>query len=89
MSFRARILFVVVAASVVPLALVGLWLTGSAVRSSDRFLQDRLDVALEATVSLVATEWTQLRSQILFFAEDSAAQRVLGEEDQLMQPLEV
>ena len=78
----------VVAASVVPLALVGLWLTQSAVRSSDRFLQDRLDVALEATVSLVGFQWTQLRSEILFFAEDSTVQRVLGEEDQLMQPRE-
>jgi len=87
-SFRARILFVVVAASVVPLALVGLWLTRSAVRSSDRFLQDRLDGALEATVSLVATEWTQLRSQILFFAEDSTVQRVLAEEDSPTQPPE-
>jgi len=88
MSFRARILAVVVAASVVPLALVGLWLTRSAVRSSDRFLQDRLDGALEATVSLVATEWTQLRSQILFFAEDSTVQRVLAEEDPPTQPPE-
>ena len=88
MSFRARILFVVVAASVVPLALVGLWLTRSAVRSSDRFLKDRLDVALEATVSLVATEWTQQRSQILFFAEDPTVQRVLGEEDPPTQPPE-
>jgi signal transduction histidine kinase len=88
MSFRARILVVVVAASVVPLALVGLWLTGSAVRSSDRFLQDRLEVALEETVSLVAGEWTQLRSQILFFAEDPAVQRVLGVEGQLIQPSE-
>lgn len=80
---------VVVAACVVPLALVGLWLTRSAVRSSDRFLQDRLEMALEETVSLVATEWTQLRSQILFFAEDPAVQRVLGVEEHLLQPSEV
>jgi signal transduction histidine kinase len=85
MSFRARIVLVVLAASVVPLALVGLWLTRSAVRSSDRFLQDRLDAALEETVSLVANEWIQLRSEILFFAEDSAVQRVLEAEGQVLQ----
>lgn len=77
MSFRARILFVVLAASVIPLALVGLWLTRSAVGSSDRFLQDRLQVALEETVALIATEWTQLRSEILFFGEDSGVQQAL------------
>jgi signal transduction histidine kinase len=88
MSFRARILTVVVAASVVPLALVGLWLTRSAVRSSDRFLQNRLDTALEETVLLVSTQWTQLRSQILFFAEDPAVQRALGDDGQPIEPAE-
>lgn len=88
MSFRARILTVVVAASVVPLALVGLWLTRSAVRSSDRFLQDRLDTALEETVLLVSTQWTQLRSQILFFGEDPAVQRALGDDSQPIEPAE-
>jgi signal transduction histidine kinase len=79
MSFRARILFVVLAASVIPLALVGLWLTRSAVGSSDRFLQDRLQLALEETVLLIATEWTQLRSEILFFGEASGVQQALEE----------
>jgi len=88
MSFRARILTVVVAASVVPLALVGLWLTRSAVRSSDRFLQNRLDTALEETVSLVAVQWTQLRSQILFLAEDPVVQRVLGDEGRALERAE-
>jgi len=32
-------------------------------------------------VSLVGVQWTQLRSEILFFAEDPTVQRVLGEED--------
>jgi signal transduction histidine kinase len=88
MSLRAKILFVVLAASVVPLALVGLWLTRSAVRSSDRFLQERLEVALEETVALVATEWIQLRSEVLFIAEDPAVQRVLGAEGELFSPAE-
>ncbi len=80
MSFRGRILTVVIAASVVPLALVGLWLTAGTVRSGDRFLNQRLHGALDATVSLVATEWVQLRSALLFLGDHATVQQVLNDE---------
>jgi signal transduction histidine kinase len=89
MKFRTRVILVVVASSVIPLALVGLWLTNSAVRSGDQFLQDRLDGALEATVSLVGTRWIQLRSDLLFFGEDAGVQQALQASPGAAQPLDL
>lgn len=77
MSFRGRILLVMVLASLAPLLLVGLWLTNSAVRSGDRFLGDRLAGTLESTVRLAGLRWSQLRSDLLFLAEDPAVQEAL------------
>jgi signal transduction histidine kinase len=69
---------IVVVASVIPLVLVGLWLSRTAMRSGERFLQDRVDAAVEATVHLVASQWTELRSELLFVAEDPAIQGLLA-----------
>ena len=69
MSLRIRILLIVLLASVVPLALVGLWLTGTALRSGERLLEQRLEQGVSETVSVVTVRWTQLRSGLLSLAE--------------------
>ena len=69
MSLRARILLIVLLASVVPLALVGLWLTGTALRSGERLLEQRLEQGVSESVSVVTVRWTQLRSALLSLAE--------------------
>lgn len=78
-SFRSRILLIVLVVSVVPLALVGLWLTGTGRRSGQELLRIRLDESLDQAVSRIGTSWLRQRSDLLFLAEDAAVQRVLLE----------
>lgn len=78
-SFRSRILLTVLVVSVVPLALVGLWLTGTARRSGQELLRVRLDEALDQAVTRIGTNWLRQRSDLLFLAEDESVQRVLLE----------
>lgn len=77
-SFRTRILLIVLVVSVVPLALVGLWLTGSAQRSGQALLRARLDETLDQAVSRIGANWLKQRSDLLFLAEDAAVQRALS-----------
>ena len=79
MSFRVRILLIVLLASVVPLALVGLWLTGSALRSGERLLEQRLEQGVGETVSVVTVRWTQLRSALLSLAESPQVDAALSQ----------
>lgn len=76
-SLRARLLLVILIVVVIPLAGVGAWLTGSAARSGEALLGQRLDVALGEVTSEVGTRWVDLRSAMLDIAADTAMQRVL------------
>lgn len=76
-SFRTRILAVVLTMAVIPLGLMGLWLTRSAAGSGEDLLRSRLDQYLDGVVSQVGTNWLRQRYDLLFLAEDSVVQRVL------------
>jgi len=78
LSFRIRILLIVLAVSVVPLALVGLWLTRSAQRSGRDLLRSRLEETLDQAVARVGNNWLKLRSDLLFLGEDDAVQSALS-----------
>jgi signal transduction histidine kinase len=78
MSLRVRILLIVLLASVVPLALVGLWLTGTAVRSGERLLEQRLEQGVSETVAVVTVRWTRIRSALLSLAESPEADAALS-----------
>jgi signal transduction histidine kinase len=83
MSLRARFLLIVVLASVIPLALVGLWLTGSARRSGEDLLRERMGMALDEAVSVVTSQWIRHRSSLLFVAESPDVQSVLGSDSRV------
>ncbi len=76
-SFRTRILLVVLTVAVVPLALIGLWLTRSASRSGEELLRTRLEQTLELTVARIGSNWLRLRSDLLFLGEAEEVQRAL------------
>jgi signal transduction histidine kinase len=78
LSFRTRILLVVLAVAVIPLGLLGLWLTGTAQRSGETLLRDRLAEAIDQTVTQIVSRWIGQRSQLLYLAEDDAVQRALS-----------
>lgn len=77
-SFRTRILMVVVIVAVIPLGLMGLWLTRSAARSGEALLHSRLEQYLNAVASRIGANWIRERSDLLFLAEDTTVQRTLG-----------
>ena len=71
LPFRAKILLVVLAGAVVPLVVVGLWLTRTASLSGDALLQRRLEGALDRLGPEIGGRWVRVRGDLLSFAEDS------------------
>ncbi|MCH7533461.1 MAG: HAMP domain-containing protein [Gemmatimonadetes bacterium] len=76
-SFRTRILLVVVAVAVVPLGLIGLWLTGTARRSGEELLLTRMSDVLDETATQLRSHWTRSRSQLLDLADHPVVRRSL------------
>ena len=76
-SFRTKILLIVLVVAVVPLGLIGLWLTRATVRSGEELLRSRLNEALEVTVLRIGANWIRQRSDLLSLAEGQDAQRAL------------
>ncbi len=77
-SLRARILLLVLAVALLPLGLVGWWLTRTAARSGEDLLRLRLDEALERAVAEIGPRWVGHRSRLLAIAESESVQRALS-----------
>jgi signal transduction histidine kinase len=80
LSFRTRILLLVLLVSVVPLVLLGLWQARTTARSGEELLRSRLDDVLADATTVVTQRWVTLRSQVLFLAEDPEVQATLSSE---------
>lgn len=70
LSFRTRILFIVLVLGTVPMALLGLWLAGSTARAGEELVRARVDAELEETAEALVSRWIGLRSRILDLADD-------------------
>jgi signal transduction histidine kinase len=77
-SLRQRILLVVVGGAVLPLALVGWWLTRTAVRSGEAQLRTQLDSSLAVIADGVETRWAMDRGNLLFAAQNEVVRRTLA-----------
>ena len=77
LSFRARILLIVLAVAVIPLGMLGLWLTRATARSGEELVRSRLEESLDQTVGAVASRWIRLRSALLFLTEEPGVQDAL------------
>jgi signal transduction histidine kinase len=80
-SFRTRILLLVLAVAVVPLGLLGLWLSRTAARSGEELLRTRLTEALRETSSQITTRWVRQRFDLLFLTEEASVQQALRAAD--------
>ena len=69
-SFRVRVLLVICLVAGVPLALMGLWITGSMSRASEELLRTRVAAVLEEVASDVSDRWVQERSAVLDIADN-------------------
>ncbi len=77
-SFRGRFLFVVFGAAVVPLALIGVWLTRSVVRAGEDLLRSELDQSLGKISAGVVERWSYQRGDLELLVKNEAASRLLG-----------
>jgi signal transduction histidine kinase len=78
-SLRAKFLLVIGFGVVIPLAVVGFWLTRATERSGRALLRARLDGALTQVVSEVSGRWLRVRSGLLDIAEDGGVRRALAD----------
>lgn len=79
LSFRARVLAIVLVVAVGPLLILGLWLTGQSVRSGERLLVDRLAGVLDETAATVERRWIPYRSALLDLVEGEEVRAALGD----------
>jgi signal transduction histidine kinase len=77
-SLRGRFLVVLFLGSVVPLGLVGWWLTTSTRRSGEELLQVRLEATLSGVVHTIGFNWVDLRSDLLALTEIDELRAALG-----------
>lgn len=77
-SIRWHILGMVIGGAIIPLSLVGLWVTTNAVRSGKALLRVHLESAAAGFASAVETRWSHRRGEILFLAGNASAQRVVS-----------
>jgi signal transduction histidine kinase len=77
-SLRSKLLLMIVAGVLVPLAVLGLWLARSAQHSGETLLRGRLDDALVQVVDALSARWVAARSALLDVAESTPVQRLLA-----------
>jgi len=70
LSLRSRFLLLVLLGAVIPLGLVGYWLSRSARQSGERLVRERLEASLLDVVNSVGGQWGGHRSTLLDLAEN-------------------
>jgi two-component system, NtrC family, sensor histidine kinase HydH len=76
-SLRQKILLTVLVGAVLPLGLIGLWLTRSASRSGEMLLREQLTASLASVEQELGTRWVHRRSDLLLLAGNEAVQDAL------------
>ena len=87
LSLRSRFLLLVIAGAVAPLAVIGLWLTGTASRAGDELLRSRIAETLDQGAEEVAGRWPSVRSYLITFTETAAVQSALTEPGGMIEPM--
>ena len=68
-SIRSRIFLIVLVGAVLPFGLLGFWLTGTAERSGEALLRERLENSLGEVAEDLGLRWLTVRGEILRIAE--------------------
>ena len=77
-SLRTKFLLILLVGAVLPLAIVGWWLTGSAVRSGRALLRGQLDAAVAAMSSDAAEKWRLRAGELQLLANNSVVRMALA-----------
>lgn len=76
-SLRTRFLLIVVLGAVLPLAVVGWWLTGTAARSGRALLRGQLEAAAVGIATDARGEWTLREGELQLLANNSVVRTAL------------
>ena len=76
-SLRTKILLIVVGGTLVPLALVGVWLAEGVKRSGEGILRSRLDSTLTRAARDIGESWVHQRAALLSIADDTVVRNLL------------
>ena len=79
-SLRTRLLVVIFAGSILPLAILGLWLTLSARNSGEVLLASRLDQSLQRIAQQLGPRWVAMRSEMISLSESPKLRQALKSE---------
>jgi len=77
-SLRSKFLLIVLLGAVLPLAIVGWWLTGTAVRSGRALLRSQLEAAVGGIVSDARAKWTLREGELQLLANNSVVRTALA-----------
>lgn len=77
-SLRTKVLLIVLFGAVLPLAIVGWWLTGTAVRSGRALLQNQLTKAIDGIASDARARWALRAGELQLLANNSVVRSALG-----------
>jgi signal transduction histidine kinase len=78
LGLRTQILLMLLGAAILPLALLGLWLTSSAKRAGEQLLQNHLEESADRFAAAVRTRWEYRRADIALIAENEATRRIIA-----------
>jgi two-component system sensor histidine kinase AtoS len=77
-SIRAHILLIVLLGAIVPLTLIGVWVTRNAIHSGRDLLRAQLDASAETIVAGIRSRWSYREGELLLLAENQSARRIVG-----------
>jgi two-component system sporulation sensor kinase C len=77
-SLRAKFLLIVLLGAVLPLAIVGWWLTGTAVRAGRALLRGQLEAAIGGIASDARAKWTLREGELQLLANNSVVRTALA-----------
>jgi len=77
-SLRTKVLLIVLLGAVLPLVLVGWWLTGTAVRSGRALLRDQLAAAVDGIATDARGQWSLRAGELQLLANNSVVHAALA-----------
>jgi len=80
-SLRARILSIVIFGAIVPLGLIGWWISRSAATSAENRLRAQLDSSLVGTATAMEERWVFREADLKLLANNDVALRMLSAHD--------
>jgi signal transduction histidine kinase len=76
-ALRSQILLIVLGTAIIPLGIVGLWLTRSAMRSGEDLLHSQLNSSADRFAAAAASRWTYRKADIGLIAGNDASVRAV------------